>query len=427
MLRAYLGLGANLGDRETTIRWALEQLAAIPGVDVVAVSRLRETEPVGGPEDQPAYLNGVVALDTSLGAHALLGICKQIEWQSGRDPMASRNAPRPLDLDLLFYGDELIDTPDLVIPHPRLYQREFVLDPLRELGVVIEDKPRRELPEVVATVTELRQRCRSWVRGGRTIGLVPTMGALHDGHLSLVERARADCDRVVVTIFVNPLQFGVGEDLDRYPRTLAADVDLLREVGVEMVFVPRDGTVYREGFASHIAVGAEAAELEGAKRPAHFSGVATIVAKLWIAVAPDWAYFGQKDAQQVAVLRRLHQDLDLSGELCECPIVREVDGLAMSSRNSYLDAGDRAAAPVLHRALCAARDDHRAGERDLGRLRARALGVLGDEPRCSLEYLELRREPDLAALADSPVEVARILVAARFGETRLIDNMSIPG
>ncbi len=418
----YLGLGANVGDRSANIHAALERLERCPGIRVLRVSSLRETAPSGGPPQGP-YLNGVAELSTTLPAPALLAVCKALETAAGRRLDAPRNAPRPLDLDVLLYGDEEIDTAALTVPHPRLWERQFVLDPLAELGVTPPAQPRR--PLVCATSAEFAALSRRWLRGGCRTGLVPTMGALHEGHASLLRRARGECDRVAATIFVNPLQFGAGEDLARYPRTLEADLQLLAREEVDAVYVPAADAVYPPGFCTHLSVGEEARELEGAARAGHFAGVVTVVAKLLAAARPERAYFGAKDAQQVAVLRRMVADLDFDTEVVECPTVRAGDGLALSSRNAYLSAEDRRAATALSRALRAAAAAFDRGERAAAALLAAARTVLAAEPGVAVEYLELRQWRDLAPLSPGPIAVGRLLVAARVGGTRLIDNLVI--
>jgi pantoate--beta-alanine ligase len=424
---AYLGLGSNLGDRRANIEHALARLGSVPGVRVGRVSRLVETDPVGGPP-QPRYLNGAAEVATTLPPHALLAVMQRLEADAGRERSAVRDSPRPLDLDLLLYGQEEIDTRDLVVPHPRLHEREFAKAPLRELGVTPERFAAPARPRVVREVGALAALCTRWLQGRCSIGLVPTMGALHEGHASLVRKARAECDRVVATVFVNPLQFAPHEDLTRYPRTFPHDVELCRAAGADAVFAPDVAGMYPEGFASRIAAGREAEGMEGAARPAHFSGVATVVAKLFAVARPTAAYFGEKDAQQVAVLRRLVRDLGFPLELRACPIVREADGLAMSSRNVFLGPEDRRAATVLYRALGEARDAHARGERDAARLLGLARERIELEARARLEYLELRNEGDLLPLApEAPVVRARLLVVARFGEppVRLLDNITL--
>ncbi len=421
---AYLGLGSNVGDRERHIRDALTQLGQVPGVSVVAVSTLRETEPVGGPP-QGAFLNGAAEVSTTLPAAALLAICKQLESDAGRDLNAPRNHPRTLDLDILLFGDMRIDARDFRVPHPRLMERPFVLEPLAELGVDCDaiDIPSR--PAVIRSAEEFAALNTEWLSGGCVTGLVPTMGALHEGHASLLRIARGECDRVAATIFVNPLQFGPGEDLERYPRDLDKDLEVLRSEDVDAVYAPAAAAMYPDGFCSELDVGEEARELEGASRPGHFRGVVTVVAKLFALARPTIAYFGRKDAQQVAVLRRMVADLDFPLRVRECPTLREPDGLAMSSRNAYLEAEDRLAATALYRGLDAARQRHRAGEGDADALRRAALEIIEAEPRVELEYLELRRDGDLGPLPPGPVADGRLLVAARVGNARLIDNISL--
>ena len=263
-------------------------------------------------------------------------------------------------------------------------------------------------------------------RGGGTIGLVPTMGYLHDGHLSLLQAARAACDLVVMSLFVNPTQFGPGEDLDRYPRDEERDLRLAGEAGVDVVFAPSVAEMYPEGFASRVEVGGNlTAVLDGDRThrgPEHFRGVTTVVAKLFNVIGPDVAYFGQKDAQQAAVVRRMARDLDFPLRIEVLPTVRERDGLAMSSRNAYLEPADRERAAAISRALATVEREARAGSLQAGLEAGRhELSAAGIEP----EYLEARDAESLelaAELNGSPVLVA---VAARVGAARLIDNVLI--
>jgi pantoate--beta-alanine ligase len=276
--------------------------------------------------------------------------------------------------------------------------------------------------KTIRTVAEVRRAVAAERGAGRTIGLVPTMGALHGGHLSLVRRAREDSDVVVMSLFVNPTQFGPGEDLDRYPRDEARDAELAGDSGVDIMFAPAASEVYPDGFATTVRVAGLADRLCGVERGAgHFDGVATVVTKLLNMVGPDTAYFGQKDAQQAAVIRRVVRDLDIPARIEVCPTVREADGLAMSSRNAYLDGADRARAIGLNRALTAAARAAEEGERDpraVSLLARRELAVYEIEP----EYVELVSPQTLepARDLDGPVLVA---VAATLGRTRLIDNV----
>ena len=258
------------------------------------------------------------------------------------------------------------------------------------------------------------------------LGLVPTMGALHAGHLSLVARARKENEHAAASIFVNPAQFGPGEDLATYPRALDGDLGLLASLGVDAVWAPSPNDVYPPGFQTWIAVEGVAAPLEGARRPGHFRGVATVVAKLLNIFQPERAYFGQKDAQQVAVIRRMVQDLALPVDVVVCPTVREKDGLALSSRNVHLGPDERRAAPVLHRALEAAGAAFDSGERDAGRLRAVLTRTLAAEPLVEVDYVSVADAATLAEL-DRVEGAALVSLAARIGNTRLIDNIVLGG
>jgi pantoate--beta-alanine ligase len=254
------------------------------------------------------------------------------------------------------------------------------------------------------------------------VGLVPTMGYLHEGHLSLVRRAREECDRVVVSIFVNPAQFGPKEDLSRYPRDLDRDLSLLEPLGTDLVWMPTVEMMYPPGYQTWVEVEEITRPLEGAMRPGHFRGVTTVVAKLFNAVQPHRAYFGQKDAQQAAVIRQMARDLSYPIEIMICPIVREPDGLAMSSRNVYLDAEQRKAATVLYRSLSAAKDAYEQGERDAEKLRQIIKGVLASEPRAEVQYVSCADYDTLEEL-ETVTGKALLSMAVFVGKTRLIDNI----
>jgi pantoate--beta-alanine ligase len=254
-----------------------------------------------------------------------------------------------------------------------------------------------------------------------TVGLVPTMGYLHEGHLSLVRRARQECDHVVVSIFVNPTQFGPKEDLSRYPRDLDRDLGLLKPLGTDLAWLPTAESMYPPGYQTWVEVEAITRPLEGALRPGHFRGVTTVVSKLFNAVQPHRAYFGQKDAQQAAVIRQMTRDLSYPIEIVVCPIVREPDGLAMSSRNVYLDAGERKAATVLHRALTAAKNAFQSGERDAGKLRQIMQEVLATEPLAEVQYVSCADYDTLEELVMVTWK-ALLSMAVLIGKTRLIDN-----
>lgn len=256
------------------------------------------------------------------------------------------------------------------------------------------------------------------------VGLVPTMGALHAGHRSLLDHARPDNKSVVASIFVNPTQFGPLEDYERYPRDEAADLEVMRAAGVDLVFAPEVEEMYPEGFGTRIEVGPLGDILEGAMRPGHFAGVATVVTILFSLVRPERAYFGQKDGQQTIIVRRLGRDLGLPGEIVVVPTVREPDGLAMSSRNRYLSPEERSAAPVLYRALMAAEEAYAAGERDAQRLRALMHRELEAEPLASADYVSVADAETLAEL-ERIERPALASLAVRFPSARLIDSLPL--
>jgi len=268
---------------------------------------------------------------------------------------------------------------------------------------------------------------RSW-RQGRlgSVGLVPTMGYLHAGHLSLVETARRENDRVAVTIFVNPTQFGAGEDLSTYPRDESRDLDLLRGAGVDLVFLPAATEIYPPGFDSWVEPGEIATRLEGRSRPGHFRGVCTVVLKLINIVSPDRAYFGQKDAQQVQMIRKMVADLDVPVQITVLPTVREADGLAMSSRNSYLDPAQRRAALVLSRGLSRAAALWHSGSRDAAALRRTVEQTVAAEPLARLDYVSVANGTTLEELSCAPAGTL-VSLAVRFGAVRLIDNTVLGG
>jgi pantoate--beta-alanine ligase len=277
--------------------------------------------------------------------------------------------------------------------------------------------------EIVHTVAELRQKVRAWRAAGQTVGVVPTMGALHDGHLSLARRARAECDRVITTIFVNPKQFNNPDDLKKYPRTLDADARLLETVPVDIVFAPGVDEVYPDGFATTVSVGGVSEPLEGRMRPGHFDGVATVVTKLFGMTEADRGYFGQKDWQQLQVVLKLVRDLNLPVEVVGCETIREADGLAMSSRNVRLTPEGRAIAGVLYSAVTVAAADIRAGQSDRMAIReaAEKLRAAGFE---RVEYIELRDAETLMP-SDDPRRPRRMLSAAWLDGVRLIDNIPV--
>jgi pantoate--beta-alanine ligase len=277
--------------------------------------------------------------------------------------------------------------------------------------------------QVVTSIDAIR-RLRVQMNGSR-VGFVPTMGYLHEGHLSLMRRARAENDFVIASIFVNPTQFGPNEDFERYPRDPQRDLTLLQQERTDIVFMPSAIEMYPEGFVTDVDVGGDVTEvLEGAHRPGHFKGVCTVVLKLFNIVQPHRAYFGQKDAQQLVVIRKMARDLNLNTKVVACPTIRETGGLAMSSRNVYLSPDERRAALILFRVISLSERLHRTGERDASRLRDRLFGLIAREPLAKLDYVSIA-DPDTLQELDEIQGPALISLAVRIGETRLIDNVIV--
>jgi len=275
---------------------------------------------------------------------------------------------------------------------------------------------------ICKTIAEMRAACHAARGGGKRLGFVPTMGALHEGHLSLGRAARASCDVVATSIFVNPTQFGPNEDLAKYPRNFERDRDLFEKEGVDLLFAPSVEEMYPAGAVTWVTVEGLSDKLDGRSRPGHFRGVTTIVAKLFHIIEPDAAFFGQKDAAQVAIVRRMVRDLHLPVEIVACPIVREADGLAMSSRNVYLDPQQRQQALALHRALLRVKKSWDAGERDARKLAVLGRDEIAAEKAVRLDYFEIVNPESLDLVAEASPG-ALVAVAAFVGPTRLIDNL----
>lgn len=278
--------------------------------------------------------------------------------------------------------------------------------------------------EIIRTIAWMKEKSREAQLDQRIIGLVPTMGALHAGHMALVERARKECAPVYTSIFVNPTQFGPHEDLSRYPRPLEADIEKLTAANVDGLFLPEAAEIYPPGFSTYVHVEGLSDQLEGKSRPGHFRGVLTVVLKLFEIVQPNFAYFGRKDAQQARVIQQMVRDLNLDVEIVVCPIVRDSDGLALSSRNAYLSGEERKAATVLYRALQAAAAEIQAGSRDSMEIQRGLHKILDIEPRARVDYAEIVD----AESFEPVVRVGRrcyVLLAVNIGKTRLIDNMLI--
>jgi pantoate--beta-alanine ligase len=437
MTLCLLGLGSNEGDRVGHITAAIDALRRSAAIRVQQVSSLFETAPVGGPPGQGKYFNAAAIIETDLSPAQLMAALLEIEKSLGRR-RAERWGPRTIDLDLLLFGDSILESPQIVVPHPRMHERPFVLAPAAEIAAPWRHPARQQslghllasLPSslpgsigmrVVASPREMQSIVLKLRHEGRPIALVPTMGALHEGHLSLLRIARQRADVVVATIFVNPTQFGPQEGFSKYPRTLEADLQALSALGCDFVFLPAATDIYPPGFSTYVDPPTVAQPLEGVCRPGHFRGVATVVLKLFEIVPANLACFGQKDFQQLLVIRRMVEDLNVPIEIVACPIVREPDGLAMSSRNRYLSPAERQQALGLSRAIARAEQLIAAGERDGAAIVAQMRTVLGEAGVSQIDYVALA---DPQTLADKPVVDGPMvaLIAAHVGTTRLIDN-----
>jgi len=279
--------------------------------------------------------------------------------------------------------------------------------------------------EIIRTISWMKETVRQARAENHVIGFIPTMGALHEGHLSLIRRARVDCSRVYASIFLNPTQFGPNEDLSRYPKTFESDVEKLTAAGVEVLFAPEIIEIYPPGFRTYVNVEGLSERLEGRSRPGHFRGVTTVVLKLFEIVQPQFAYFGRKDAQQVRILQQMAVDLNLNVEIVVCPIVREGERLALSSRNTYLNSEERRAATVLQRALDEARRELNSGTRDALQLQTTIRRVLSSEPLARVDYVEIVDAESFEPVSSIGTRPVYALLAIFIGKTRLIDNLLI--
>ena len=278
--------------------------------------------------------------------------------------------------------------------------------------------------QIVSTINEVRTQVKEWKKQGLSVGFVPTMGYLHEGHASLMKRAGKECDKVVASIFVNPMQFGANEDLDSYPRDLQADAKLCESIGVDLIFHPEVEEMYADGFCSYVDMNGLTKELCGKSRPIHFRGVCTVVSKLFNIVTPDKAFFGQKDAQQLAVIRRMVKDLNMDIEIVGCPIIREEDGLAKSSRNTYLDEKERKAALILSQTIRLGEQMVKDGVTDVTKLVTAMKENISKEPLAKIDYVEAV-SMDTIEKVDNVEGTVLVAMAVYIGKTRLIDNFIV--
>lgn len=303
-------------------------------------------------------------------------------------------------------------------PRARIGRKSSLLDCIRKWQITERDG---YFMEITGKIDEVRRKVKEWRKQGLSVGLVPTMGYPHEGHKSLIDRAVAENDRVVVSDFVNPIQFGAGEDLATYPRDIEADKRLCGQAGAHLIFHPQPAEMYAPDFSTYVEMQEVSEGLCGKTRPTHFRGVCTVVCKLFHIVMPDRAYFGQKDAQQLAVIRRMVRDLDMDIQIVGCPIIREPDGLAKSSRNTYLNEEERKAALVLSKAVFHGQDMMEKGERDAGTILSSMKKLIEAEPLAKIDYVEMVDADTIAPLAKAQGRVLTAM-AVYIGSTRLIDN-----
>jgi len=415
-VRVYLGIGSNLGNRKQNINKALALLEENK-IKVKKVSHIIETEPVGGPK-QDKFLNAALQAETILKPRQLLNKLKEIEKKLGRR-RTTRFGPRTIDLDILLYDNLKVKTKDLTVPHLRMFEREFVLKPLNEIAPNLVNKMK-----IIKSAAQMQKLIMDLKKKGKLIGFVPTMGYLHEGHLSLMRRARKDCDISIISIFVNPTQFGPHEDYKKYPRDLKRDERLAKSVGVDIVFYPSVKEMYPKKYCTYVEVEDLAKGLCAATRPGHFKAVTTVVAKLFNIVGPDVAYFGQKDAQQARVIQQMVKDLNLPIKIKILPIVREVGGLALSSRNQYLSLRQREDALVLSQSLKKARAMIKKGVRSSGKIISMMRSSISKKKTAKIDFIAC---VDFETL--KPVQRIKkntlIVLAVWIGKTRLIDNIIV--
>ncbi len=455
MARIIIGAGSNLGNRRQNVRRGMKQLAE-SGVKIVKISPYLKNPAAEGTTGGE-FLNAAVLAETDLEPELLLKLLHDIEKNSGRPQPHRPKEARSLDLDIIYYANRIIDRPGLQVPHPRRLQRRFVMKPAAEAApdfcdpvlkkplMVIARRfsPQQSQPKkmfIVSNIPDLQKRLSAVRKTGRKIGLVPTMGALHEGHLALIRACRKEKMFCAVSIFVNPAQFGPAEDYRRYPRNLKKDAKLAEKVGAGLIFAPAAKEIYPDGYLTFVEVESLSGKLCGKYRSGHFRGVTTVVLKLFNLIQPDKAYFGWKDAQQLIIIKKMAQDLNLPVTITGVPTVREPDGLAMSSRNAYLSAAERKIAPVLYQTLLRIKNDCEKRGKSLRKTLKEATARLKKDPLLKLQYLEAVDLNTLESVGDvlppplpkcrgvvTPPPEGKILVAvaAFLGSTRLIDNIFV--
>ncbi len=412
----YLGLGSNLGNREANINAALKKLGAA-GITIEKTAAFLETEPVGGPA-QGKFINTVAKACTKLSPEEILTQIQTIEKSLGR-VRGVKNGPRTIDIDILLYDQLKIKKPNLTIPHPRMKEREFVMTPLNEIAPNMIKKT-----HIFKKIQSLRNELKKIRLRNQCIGFVPTMGALHQGHLSLIQKSVKENDITVVSIFVNPLQFGPSEDFKNYPRNIKMDQSLAKQAGADIIFIPNEKEMLKSTQLTYVDVEKLTQGLCGAFRPGHFRGVTTIVAKLLNIVQPHSLYLGQKDIQQAVVIQKMTDDLNIPVNIRVCPTVREKDGLAMSSRNQYLSSTQRQEAAILYQALRLGQQLIEAKETVVSKILSRMREKITKSGSVKIQYLACVDPANLEPLKTININ-ALLAGAVWMGNTRLIDNINV--
>lgn len=428
MTTVFIGLGSNLGNRKQNISLALKEIGSVNGAAIRKVSGFYATCPLGGPE-QPDFLNAAAALSYSGTPAGLLKALKGIEKKLGRKKTA-RWGPRIIDIDILLFGNKIVRARNLIVPHKLMHKRLFVLKPLAEIApgaihpvlkTTVTNMLKNIMPEIFKNVKDVKKFARKYKAAGKSVALIPTMGALHEGHLSLIRQAKKENDIAIVSIFVNPLQFGPKEDFQKYPRDTRRDVELCANAGADAVFAPTPKEMYANGFQTLVSQTRLPEHLCGLSRPGHFTGVMTVCCKLFNIVEPDTAYFGQKDFQQTVVITKMVEDLNMNLKIKVLPTVREKDGLAMSSRNAYLSAREHRDALCLYNALMKAKQLAKSGERSSANIIAEMKKIIAKTPSAEMDYVAIVN-PETLENSDVIRGKAAAAMAVRIGKTRLIDN-----
>ena len=430
MSRVYIALGSNIAPRKFFIDSAAKKIAEEKEITLKRHSSVYDTYPVGGPP-QDRFLNSVVEIETSLKPRELLLKLLQIERLFGRI-RHGKNRPRTIDLDILLYDDLVLRKRGVVIPHPRMHKRDFVMLGMNEISPTVIHPVLKKSVNKIYNERKMRtirspKEAYSYIcalkRKGKRIGFVPTMGYLHEGHLSLIKKARCENDIVVISIFVNPVQFGPREDYRRYPRDLKRDKAMAKKAGVDIIFYPDTKDMYAPSYSTYVDVEKISENLCGHFRPGHVRGVATVVTKLFNIIPADNAYFGQKDAQQAFIIKRMAKDLNIPTSIKMVPIVREKDGLAMSSRNTYLSKKERSEATALFKSLRLANNLIRKGARKANVIIKRMKDLIR-KSSVRIEYISI---VDTDELKDIKIVKGKVLIAiaAYFAKTRLIDNIIV--